>query len=151
VIPVEFHHYVRIRPANGDARVLDLWAEFPEMEGPTRTVPNYRQLAETRDDVNRARRQTRFGVRASVDLTLMIFDRDAHESLSTIVTALLDDETAVDLSLDAGQTWREVVMVDGAPSPQFHQGKLFLGASYQLKLECVEPLESLPTLALGGW
>jgi hypothetical protein len=150
-VAYEYHHLIRTRPDNGSATTYDLRDEFSDASGPVATRPTYKHEADDWEDVNRVLRQRDYGFRATVALTFDIATVADHAALATIVTALARSDFAVDLSLDNGTTWREVRMKK-APSPRPWRGKTTGGARYQLLLECVDLLASMPAQnATGGW
>lgn len=145
-----YHGLVRITPENGAARVLDLRSEFRDAQGQARTRVDYEFEAEDYEDVNRRLRRTAFGFRVEVRLSFDILTTADHAALADIVSALASTDT-VELSLDAGFVYREVVMTD-APSPRPFRNKTYIGARHDLRLECVELLDEMPTMNTeGGW
>ncbi len=146
-----YHGMVRITPTDGLVRVFDLRAEFHDARGQSRTRVRYTHQAEDYEDVNKRGRQTKFGIRVEVQLYFSIVSIEDHKALASIVTALMGTAT-VELSLDAGHTYRAVLMHRNAPSPRPFGRKTLAGAEFRLRLETVELLDTQPVMNKeGGW
>ena len=146
----EYHPMIRVTPLNGAAFVRDLRDQFADASGPTRTRVDYDFMQEDYDDINKVRRRTPFGIRCEVRLRFTIVDVEEHAALAEIVTALMGDAT-VELSMDGGFTYREVIM-SRAPQPRPLARKTIIGAQHEIRLECVELLTEMPSMTVqGGW
>ena len=146
----DHHHFIRLRPSDGAASEIDLREALTDAGGPVRTTLRYDYEADDWEDVNRSRRQRKYGFRADVRLEFDVVDMADHRTLAKIASAAMADGMTIDLSLNGGATYREV-LVTRAPSPRPFRGKTFAGAKFRIDFEAVELLDELPTLDAGGW
>lgn len=127
---------VRITPANGAPVVLVLRTAMPWAGGAVDVDVSAPELvSETRETINRVRRDLVLGYRQKIKLTCVVGgDMADHAILARILTALLDPTKTVALSLDGGIVWRDVIL-DGAPKgPTPLGGRSRAGASFVLPL-----------------
>lgn len=107
-IGYSYHPLIKITPTDGAAKTLDLREEFRDAKGQTRTRVEYDLEADDYTDVNYRERLTKHGIRVNVRMRFAILQQADHASLAEIVTALAQTGTVVELSLDAGSTFREI-------------------------------------------
>jgi len=139
--------YFRITPDNGPVQTIHLDENvLTDARGPVGTIPSYRLEEETEADVLREIRQVPFGWRAGVSLAFELRSMTDQAQLAAIINALTKPGRKVELSLDGGATYREVVM-EGGFSPQQLGGKWTAGVRYELALTCKELLEETPSIA----
>lgn len=145
-----YHPMVRITPTDGLARTFDLRQEFRDARGQSRSRVQYEFVSDDYEDVNKRTRNTTFGFRVNVRLWFDIANVVDHKALAEISTAFNNKDT-VELSLDAGFTYRAMLM-ERAPSPRAFGGKTIAGARHEIRLTTVELLDEHPAMtASGGW
>lgn len=146
-----YYPLVRVTPDNGWPTIYDLRAAFSDARGPERSRLRYRQIEDGYEDVNHRARQTTFGFRVRVQLWFVIVTTEDHATLAAICTALNNRHKTVELSLDGGTTYRQIIL-DQAPSPRALRNKTYVGARHELRVETVDPIDDFPTMtATGGW
>lgn len=145
-----FHHVVRLRPVNGSASVFDLRNLLSDAGGPVETRLRYLHDKDDWTNVNNEGRQDSNGFRPVVRIRADIADMRDHRSIASIMTAAHNPDVAIDLSLDGGFNYREVT-VTRMPDPRPFGRKTIAGARFEIEFECVELLDTYPTLDAGGW
>ncbi len=144
---------VRITPANGPAVVRDLKSDLSTIPGtgPTKVAVKHAPQIKQRQDVNDAERPLLKGFRVDVELTFEVADEMLdHDILAEIASACLDQDQIVELSMDGGLTYREVVLTEyRGPDPI--NGKMYVGAKYELNFRCRELVQDIPAIGMGNW
>jgi len=139
---------VRMTPRDGPAEEINLSTVF----GSTLLVMadiRYRPEFERRETINRRARPLRFGIVPEVRLRFELTDYvNHHPTIAKIVRRLLDPYWIVELSLDAGTTYREVWLRDD-PGPDALGGKTVAGGRHELRLVVSEPVNNYPDIRSG--
>jgi len=136
----------RITPDNGVQKTIVLDATtLQDGRGPVGVVPSYELEAETESDVVREMRQVSFGWRQRVALAFDIRVMTDQANLAELVNALVNPGKTVELSLDGGTTYREVLL-EGGFGPQQFSGKWTAGAHYEMALVVKELLPEVPAI-----
>lgn len=143
---------VRITPDNGAVETIDLRTGMTYLGRPVKCAPKWTPATEMREDVNRSARVRVDGVRIDVEFDFDIGGTSMadHEVLSRIVNTLLAQSALVELSLDNGATYREVVLLKYT-GPDPFRGKTIAGARFQLDLRCVDLVDEVAPIRSGSW
>lgn len=142
-----WHPVVRLVPAYGDARTIDLTQAFTDASGPVETEAGHREEIRRRTDVNRRSRPQIYGFRPFANFSFDILTMEDHASLVDIVGCLSEQDAKVYLSLDGGITEREVAL-RRYRGPRAIAGKQFVGGTYQLQIEAVDLIDRPAAMAL---
>jgi len=146
-----WHPLVRVTPQNGLPREYDLRWDTPWAGGPLRVRIQYAEETLEREDINRRRRDVVLGWRPEVRLTVAAGeDMTDADIYAAIATAFAEEGSRIDLSLDAGQTWREVKLLR-VRGPEPLGGKTHIGAEYEIELIGAELLTTFPAVQDGRW
>jgi len=145
--------WIRMTPQDGPSETLDLGFIFPggfTASGVlTAAEPRYREVQDMRETIERRLRPLRFGFRPEVRLRFDIVETDPNAAvLAKIVRRLMDPYWRVELSLDDGRTYREVVLRE-APSPEPFGGKTVAGATHELRVIAKEAVRGFPDIRTG--
>lgn len=136
-------HVLRFTPTNGAPSTLDLATAFSDIGGPVRTGLDYTLDQETRLDVNRGRSVLFRGFRPTVRMDFEVFTTADQTNFATIVNRLCSPDWTVELSLDGGAIYREVVL-DRLDGPTPIAGKSVVGAAYTLTVAAVDLIAEYP-------
>jgi hypothetical protein len=145
-----FYVMAQVIPPNGLPFIIDVEQGCAWAGGPTQRALSYPVETKVREDVNGRLRLRKRGFRPQIALVIIdgggLLDSD---TVAQLVSALMDQRTVVQLTLDGGATWRDAVIAkfDG---PKFVKNKAFVGVEWDLTLQAVELIPELPSLA-GGW
>lgn len=145
----KWRHWLKLVPTDGVDEVVILKQELLEGHGPTRTTVQNREEQVSREDINKKLHQEIDGFRQRVTIRAEIFDMDEHRSIVKIVNALAAADTTVFLSLDGGETYKEVIM-RSVPSPRAIRNLTIVGATFDLGLETAELDDELVAIP-EGW
>lgn len=142
---------MRFVPQAGVEEYLSIYEAFPGTAGPVKVNADHVPEMETRLDATRRTQVRGFGFRPVCAMTFEVVDSAEQVYLSAMVTRLMatDDWTCY-LSLDDGQTYRQVVLSKWT-GPDPIRGKTFAGSTYTLTMRGVDLLEEVPLLGLGKW
>ncbi|HET6373005.1 MAG TPA: hypothetical protein VFG76_06845 [Candidatus Polarisedimenticolia bacterium] len=144
---------VRITPKDGPVETINLSTGFLDGGSSrsvlTRAEPTYREELEDREDINRASRPLLLGFRPEVALEFQVTKFSAHHpTIAKIQNRLMSSYYRVELSLDNGTTYREVVLKRAA-SPRAFSGKTVAGAKLELIVETRELISTYPDIGAG--
>lgn len=142
-------HWVKLVPDDGVDEVLALRALLTDAAGPTRTGLENVHDKDTRQDINKIDRQHSFGVKQKVSLRCEILEMADHATLVKIANAALDNGTTIFLSLDAGLTYKEVI-VTKLPSPRSIRNITAVGAIFDLRFQTVHLQDEMVAIE-DGW
>jgi hypothetical protein len=113
--------------------------------------PSWEPLFTEMEMLDRSTQQTRYGFRVSVALALEFPNAEsASESTlaTSIVTQAMDDAYSWELSLDAGATYRAVVL---SQYSEARMGEKNIGLSVSMIWTCVSIVLTKPAVLGGGW
>lgn len=147
---------VRTTPLNGIAETIDLTSAGFLISGDVTTVNvqndlDYEPVQDREETINRDARVTPFGFRPMVKQAFDVKDQSHLRALMKIINRLLDPGWTVELSLDNGATYREVVLSKlNGPTPW--RGKTIAGARWEWTLTAVRLIPDLRYHESGtGW
>jgi len=141
-------HKCKLVPSDGVDEVIAIASAFTDLEGPSRTKVDVRHEQETRTDINHIKHQDHFGFRYRLTVRFEILDLTDHANLVQIMNAFADEHTQVFWSLDDGETYYEVNVLD-APSPRPIRNVTAVGATFDLKMETAELIDEM--VAIPAW
>lgn len=141
----KWQHKFRCTPDNGAVDTIDVATSFSDLGGPVSTRVDYTVDQETLTDVNRGRAVLFRGFRPVVRMDFEVFDTRDQTTFATIVNRLCSDAWTVELSLDGGAIYREVVL-DRLDGPNPIRGKTVVGASYSLTVAAVDLISEYPDM-----
>jgi len=138
---------IRVTPLAGPAYVVDISA----YRWLIAAQPRYSPIIIRKETINRQVRTTRYGWRCAVVLafTFSTPSTDEQSLTSLVLDYALDREAKIEISLDGGTTYREVVLADQYEQQNI-QGRN-VGITLATVWECVEPLERKPAVGSGAW
>jgi len=143
-MPYSYTPKMRVTPPAGAATTYDLstWAYISRQE--VRDAP----VASEKEMLDLTVEQTRYGFRRTVGLTaeFPVGSSSNETDFMTIIRRAVDDEYTVELSLDNGTTYREVVLSEY--SAEDMEGKK-IGRIYRTTWT-VKALQEQPVAVLGG-
>lgn len=124
---------VRLTPSSGPPTEIVLRDAMAWSFGPTRTRgPRYTLVQDEDEDPNFNISVDRRGVRTEVGFEFQIGDNMSdHNVIADIVNCWLSGDVMIELSMDSGTTWREVI-VSSYTGPESINGKPFVGAKYEI-------------------
>jgi len=107
-------------------------------------------LFEEMEMLDRSVQQTRYGFRRSAVLTFEFptESSDETELAEDILTFAMNDEWVVELSMDNGTTYREVVLSSFSRQPLVDKN---IGVRVETVWTCVDILEDLKKIGTGTW
>jgi hypothetical protein len=144
----EWFPVVRVTPANGEPVIYDIGVGLVWLMQPLRVRIDAQPDIERREDINRKRHDYVRGFRPRVRIEIAASDDLADaETITAILNAFASGST-VELSLDGGAVYREVMLRDFA-GPEPLGGKWFAGVVYELDFECAELISELISPAMG--
>jgi len=136
----------RLTPLNGLPKTIALDATtLPDCRGPLIIHPTYEPEDDVTEDVLRCMRGRLFGWRCRVELGFAVKSMQTQAVLAELRDALIDQETRVEMSLDGGATYREVLATGGF-SPDRFNGKWTAGAAYAMTIVVKDLLAGLPRI-----
>ncbi len=144
-----YHPKIRMTPDNGIPETFDMRTLMTDASGQTKTALRYQDEGTMVEDVNYKIRRVERGLRPEVLLTFDIATMADHSALATITSRLIRRDWLVELSLDAGTTFRAVELLRLPPTPRPFRGKTIGGATFVLALRCVELIPDLPAMTEG--
>ena len=129
-----------------------LKTSMPYAGGATKIDLNYIPVMDSRETANKTLSVVHYGFRIRVGFTFAIGGNMAdHNTLVTIVNALVDPTKTVQLSLNGGTTFR-YVDIRRYEGPDPFDGKTFAGAYYSLEVETTSLVQPpLPAIGSGTW
>lgn len=141
---------VRIVPENGMPERLDLRALISDHGGqPFEVRPRYRLIQDNRTTINVSLRPYKRGFRPEVRMRFQVSTMAQDVVLTQIENACLDPRVKVFLSLDAGQSEREV-MLRNMTGPESMGGKSFIGQVVELHFVALHVTPTKPSLHEHG-
>ena len=145
---------VRYIPLNGDVEVVDLTTVLVDADGTSRTHltrhrVTYAEDIEDEENVNRDITQVLFGFRPEVVLTFELDNMTNYRVIARLANKLMNPDIRVQLSLDGGTTYRDVVMKKG-PSPTPHRNKTIAGARFDITLTARGVIDELLPIESGS-
>jgi len=142
---------IRVRPQNGVTYTVDL-TTLSYVKTPAQVAVSPEAELDQRKDVDRVRSILFRGWHHAIRLEFIIGDTMAdHATLVGILNALARPEDYdVDLSLDAGATWRQVIL-HGYSGLEPLGGKTHVGAQVRLDLDTKNPDSELVPVGTGTW
>jgi len=142
-----YQPWVRFTPKNGAVETWKLSEKFTDVEGPAQCRVDYVLDFAKRTDLNRQRGQIHHGFRPRVHMVLDIWTMEDQAHHAFLINRLVNPELCtVDLALDAGLTWRPVLMERSPDGPDPLGGKVFVGARFVLDLEARSLIPEYPDL-----
>jgi hypothetical protein len=139
----------RVVPPGGEPYVVDVSGyKTLSVCQPRQTPTSIMQ-----ETINLERTTTRRAVQVSVEMVFEFASGDASELelLDKILNPALDESFAIELSLDAGVTYREVVLGPDAPSVLGNIAGKNVGSTYAMTWDCVAPIDHYFAAGAGGW
>ena len=140
----------RMTPANGAAVTIRLREALQDFGGPVRCDVRYVPVIKNRENVNNELRPYAKGYRCEVEFDVSVSASRMADAgcLATITGWLADRTKTVELSMDDGVTFREIVLKKfEGPKPK--AGKTFAGFLYELAVSCRALLEAPADIASG--
>lgn len=135
----------RVTPMAGPAATTVL----STMSWNIKAQPMYEPIANQHEIIDRSMEQTRYGYRCRVALDFEFETPSTDEtSLASILTSAEDDNQMIELSLDGGTTYREVLL------EEFNQEALDgknIGIAVQSVWVCKDILTTKPAVGSGSW
>lgn len=142
----------RLTPTDGAVETVALDTASMSHGGLLKTKISYRPEIEKREDVNRRKRPRQDGYRPEVTLRWFVGGDMADAALIVkVANALMRYGTVVELSLDGGTVYREVVLAGDVRGPEAADSKTFAGAEYELRVECTDLIDEIPAVGSGSW
>ena len=138
---------IRVTPLAGPAYVVDISA-YRHLRV---AQPRYAPLIIRKETITRQVRTTRYGWRCVVILafTFPTPSTDEQNLTSLILDYAIDREATIEISLDGGTTYREVVLAEEYEQTNVEGRNV--GVHLVTTWECVEPLERKPAVGSGAW
>lgn len=146
----EWYPILRMSPENGSDVTINFRQEFTDANGPTKTHVGHSLERDLREDVNRSLRATYHGFRPEARLTLEILNMEDHQVLAQILERAVSPAWTLYLSLDGGDTEREVILTEYR-GPKAIKRKTYLGAEYEIAFGAVDLSDEVPAIGEGTW
>jgi len=139
----------RVTPPGGNPYELDVSA----YETLSVCQPRQAPTAIGQETINLEQRTTRRAVQVVVDMVFEFASGSASEAelINLVLNPSLDETFVVELSLDAGATYREVIMAPEAPKIVGNIAGKNVGSTYAMSWACVVPLDHYFAAGAGGW
>lgn len=136
----------RVTPLAGPAFTVAL----ANYQWKTRAQPSYEPVIAQKEMVDRSIRQTRYGYRCRVllDFEFPTPSTDETALAQNVLTVATDDDQSVELSLDGGTTYREVLLEQ---MEQVALAEKNIGVRIATVWVCKELLTTKPAVGSGGW
>lgn len=136
----------RVTPIAGDAYTVDI-STYTHI---TTAQPTYEPVLEEKEFIDRSVGITPRGWRCSVSLEFQFPTPSSEETTlaTTVLDLAMEDLAKIELSLDGGTTYREVVLTD------FRQEALSgknIGLLQQTTWICKDLLTTKPAIVSGSW
>jgi len=142
----------RLTPDNGLPETVDLSAGFTvngySRNVLTKTEVNYADEQEQRQDVNQAAQNLRFGFRPAMKLQFDIRDMSHYTTVAKVASRLMDPGWRVELSLDGGVTYRDIVLTRGPALGPF-RGVTRAGVRVTLEVETRDTTDQILPMGAG--
>lgn len=144
---------VRITPKDGPSETINLSTGFLD-GGSSRSVltkaePRYIERIDAAEDINSAQRPRLRGYECEVMLRFELADVGTHHpTIARIMNRLMSPYWTVELSLNNGVTYREVVLRK-AGSPRPFGDKTVAGFKVEHVVVCRELLDTYPDIGSG--
>jgi len=143
---------IRMTPLNGAAETVNLTTGFSiggsATTALTGTELRYEPITAESETINHELRPSLFGSRPEIALKFEIRDMSHYRVVARILSRLLDPSWKVELSLDNGTTYREVVLAD-APKLKPWKGKTVAGMTVTFSVKCRKLIAELPYIESG--
>ncbi len=139
----------RVTPVGGNAYEVSVAAYDAMTVCRPRPVP----LPLEQETINLDIITTRRAVRLFVDMVFEFDTPSANEAelVTMVLNPHFEDDAVVELSLDNGTIYREVVLSDEGPKPEAAIEGKNIGTLYSMTWVCVEVLPRFIVLGGGGW
>jgi len=140
-------------PGDGDVETLDFTTDFLDGSSPRtvlmRAQPQYPEVQDSRENVLREARPLQIGYLPVVEMEFHVTDMATHHPLiAQFLSRLMDPYWTVELSLDNGTTYREIVL-KRAPSFEPIGGKTVAGARMVMTVQARSPILTYPDIGSG--
>jgi len=146
---------MRMTPINGAAETVNLTTGFTLGGVLTTSLStvnlDYGEMVKESETVNHEQRPSLFGYRPEIGLRFEVRDMSHYRTLARILSRLLSPLWKIELSLDNGTTYREVVIKDG-PKLKPWKDKTIAGVRVEFSVQTRKLIPELAYIESGtGW
>ncbi|HEY3175682.1 MAG TPA: hypothetical protein VGK94_07970 [Candidatus Polarisedimenticolia bacterium] len=139
-------------PQDGPAEVVDLTTVFVSGGRTYKVLTDidlvYEPETEARDTINRRSRPLLLGYRPVITMVFQLNIMSFYAQIAQLASRLMDPYWVVELALDNGATYRQIVL-RRAPSPEPFGNKTVAGASFKMTVACRDLIAELSPIATG--